>query len=124
MNTEIEIKENQDERAVNALMTRHKAASNRRENWERLWQECYDYTLPQRGDFEFDHRPGAARSKSFRARAFPFRARGRARVPGGRLPRTVDTVFVSAVPYWRRGKRGATSCNGVLIIVMDFAAVC
>ncbi len=33
------------------LVRRHENARARREAWEPLWQDCYDYALPQRGDF-------------------------------------------------------------------------
>lgn len=34
-----------------ALQHRHEQAKAARGAWESLWQECYDYTLPQRGNF-------------------------------------------------------------------------
>ena len=40
------------------LLNRYQSAQNRRRNWEGIWEECYDYALPQRGGFEFDNRPG------------------------------------------------------------------
>ncbi|MEM7679504.1 MAG: portal protein [Pseudomonadota bacterium] len=46
---------------LDAVFNRYKAAAKRRQNWERLWQDCYDYTLPQRGHFEFEGRPGASK---------------------------------------------------------------
>ena len=33
------------------IMDRYHAALRHRENWESLWEECYDYALPQRGGF-------------------------------------------------------------------------
>lgn len=33
------------------LMRRYALAKSRRESWESLWQDCYDYTLPQRMGF-------------------------------------------------------------------------
>ncbi len=44
-----------------ALFSRFKAASKRRQNWEGLWQECYDFSLPQRGNFSQGARPGASK---------------------------------------------------------------
>lgn len=34
-----------------SLMRRYDQAKQRRSSWESTWQECYDYALPQRGDF-------------------------------------------------------------------------
>lgn len=34
-----------------ALIERFTRAKSRRDGWESHWQECYDYALPQRGDF-------------------------------------------------------------------------
>ncbi len=33
------------------ILKRFEAAHNKRKNWESLWEECYDYALPQRGGF-------------------------------------------------------------------------
>ncbi len=33
------------------ILRRYKIAQGRRSNWEHLWQEAYDYTLPQRAGF-------------------------------------------------------------------------
>lgn len=43
------------------IFTRFDAAANKRRNWEKLWQDCYDYTLPQRGDFMQHSMPGASK---------------------------------------------------------------
>ncbi len=40
------------------VMRRYKAAESRRQNWETLWQEAYEYALPQRNDFGAGYRPG------------------------------------------------------------------
>ena len=42
-----EIKHNVEER----IIERYTAAQRRRQGWEKLWQDCYNYALPQRGDF-------------------------------------------------------------------------
>lgn len=34
------------------ISDRYVKARKRRENWEPLWQDCYDYVLPQRGNFD------------------------------------------------------------------------
>jgi len=34
------------------LLERFRQAKARREKWEPLWQECYDFVLPQRGGFD------------------------------------------------------------------------
>lgn len=36
---------------IDDLIRRHKQAKAKRDAWEHLWQDCYDYALPQRGDF-------------------------------------------------------------------------
>ena len=33
------------------ILHRHAKARARRDAWKNLWQDCYDYALPQRGDF-------------------------------------------------------------------------
>ncbi len=47
---------------MEVLFNRYESAKRRRRNWENLWQDCYDYALPQRGDFLFEQRPGARRT--------------------------------------------------------------
>jgi hypothetical protein len=34
-----------------AVLRRFETAHRKRRAWEDLWQDCYDYALPQRGDF-------------------------------------------------------------------------
>jgi len=47
------------EAANNArVIQRYDEARSRRRNWENLWQEAYDFTLPQRGGFQFAPTPG------------------------------------------------------------------
>ncbi len=48
--------------ALKNLLSRFESARKLRGNWESLWQECYDYALPQRGDFLFEQQPGARRT--------------------------------------------------------------
>jgi hypothetical protein len=43
------------------LLRRFEMAKNRRSAWESSWQDCYDYTLPQRGDFTRILQPGQSR---------------------------------------------------------------
>lgn len=47
---------------LEVIMARFESAQRRRSNWEKLWQEAYDFTLPQRGGFTSDPMPGAART--------------------------------------------------------------
>lgn len=47
---------------VQAILARYNAARGRRAGWENLWQECYDYALPQRGGFTYALQPGAKRT--------------------------------------------------------------
>ncbi len=46
---------------VEALVESYNAARKQRGNWESLWQECYDYALPQRGNFTGMQAAGASR---------------------------------------------------------------
>lgn len=40
------------------LLRRYDRAKERRSSWETTWQECYDYALPQSGDFTRTTQPG------------------------------------------------------------------
>lgn len=44
------------------ILNRFEAARKKRSNWESLWEECYDYALPQRGGFTGISRPGARKT--------------------------------------------------------------
>lgn len=44
------------------MVRRFEAARKRRSGWESLWQDCYDYALPQRGGFISEPVPGASRT--------------------------------------------------------------
>lgn len=46
---------------LDALFTRFKSASKKRQNWETLWQDCYDFALPQRGNFLQSQQAGRSR---------------------------------------------------------------
>jgi hypothetical protein len=48
--------------ALKNILSRFESAKKLRSNWETLWQECYDYALPQRGGFTHDLIPGARRT--------------------------------------------------------------
>lgn len=51
-------------------MERYSAAKKRRGTWEKLWQDAYDYALPQRGDFLMESQPGSPKgSKIYDATA-------------------------------------------------------
>lgn len=56
LNSAIEAEE--QTRDLDALIRRFEQARERRRNWESLWQECYDYALPQRGGFTRADIPG------------------------------------------------------------------
>jgi hypothetical protein len=43
------------------LVARYDSARNARRPWEKLWQDCYDYTLPQRGGFLAETQSGSSR---------------------------------------------------------------
>jgi hypothetical protein len=44
------------------VLTRFKAATKKRGNWERIWDECYDHALPQRGGFTGENISGGRRT--------------------------------------------------------------
>ncbi len=44
-----------------ALTARYQKARSRRQNWEMLWRDAYDYALPQRSAFDGAGRPGSPR---------------------------------------------------------------
>jgi hypothetical protein len=46
------------------VMRRFHKAKSRRRNWESLWQDAYDYVLPQRAGFNRDLQPGKPRSEN------------------------------------------------------------
>lgn len=48
--------------ALTPLLAGYERAKNRRKNWEGLWQDCYDLTLPQRGGFTQGMVSGALRT--------------------------------------------------------------
>lgn len=45
------------------LLRRYDRARERRSAWETTWQECYDFALPQRGDFTRVSYPGKIRTE-------------------------------------------------------------
>lgn len=45
------------------ILERFEAAQKKRAHWEQLWQDCYDYTLPQRGGFLGNFMPGRERTR-------------------------------------------------------------
>ena len=47
---------------IKALLQRYESAKNRRDEWTGLWQDCYDYALPQRGGFNAPLAAGKART--------------------------------------------------------------
>jgi hypothetical protein len=48
---------------IQELTNGYEQAKSRRKNWEKLWQECYDYALPQRGGFTRSLTAGQARTQ-------------------------------------------------------------
>ena len=44
------------------VLRRFEAAHKKRQSWEELWQDCYDYTLPQRGGFTNSPQAGKLRT--------------------------------------------------------------
>ena len=45
------------------IVRRYKTALKRRSHWNKLWQDSYDYALPQRGAFTNTPEPGSARNQ-------------------------------------------------------------
>ena len=45
------------------ILERFSSAQNQRGHWESLWEECYDYALPQRGGFSYEPLIGERKSK-------------------------------------------------------------
>lgn len=45
------------------VLERYHAARKRRGGWETLWQDCYDYALPQRGGFNGSGRAGEGKTE-------------------------------------------------------------
>ncbi len=50
------------EQALENIFTRFESARKMRGNWESMWQECYDYALPQRAGFLYEQAPGSRRT--------------------------------------------------------------
>lgn len=48
---------------IRELVASYDKARARRKNWEKLWQECYDYALPQNGGFTRSLIPGHSRGQ-------------------------------------------------------------
>ncbi|MGH1399431.1 MAG: portal protein [Alphaproteobacteria bacterium] len=49
-----QIQDNEVRQKVDALLSRYASAKKKRSAWETLWEECYDFALPQRGGFFYD----------------------------------------------------------------------
>lgn len=50
-----------DQQNLKPLIERYEQAHAKRANWDKLWQQCYDYALPQRADFNGIIRAGDSR---------------------------------------------------------------
>lgn len=63
MITDIEQKHTKDPSLMQTeiIMRRFDAAQKQRSNWTSLWEECYDFSLPQRGGFTGLQNPGKSR---------------------------------------------------------------
>lgn len=55
------IQNNENYQIIEEVIDRYNLAKNRRQNWESHWQECYDYALPQQGNFNSMNIPGSRR---------------------------------------------------------------
>ncbi len=51
-----------EKRSLEEVISRFESARKRRFGWENLWQECYNFALPQRDGFSHDLTPGARRT--------------------------------------------------------------
>ena len=65
MNTATLEKEDAQEQTENlsVILRRFEAAKKRRSEWENLWEECYEFALPQRGGFTFENVTGRPRTE-------------------------------------------------------------
>ena len=65
MNTTMtkDVQQNVDRPQLEMMMSRYESASKRRSGWENLWQDCYDYALPQRGGFLAEMQSGVSRGE-------------------------------------------------------------
>lgn len=54
----------QQQYRLNNIVQRYEQAKSRRSNWESHWQECYDYALPERGNFTHFDVPGARKTQN------------------------------------------------------------
>ena len=48
---------------IQLILSRFDAAAKRRSDWLKLWQDCYDFALPQRSGFTYDLQPGTSRTE-------------------------------------------------------------
>ena len=60
-NTKINVADNAAEDTSVQVLDRYRQAKKRRQNWENLWQECYDFALPQRSQIAGDMMTGQSR---------------------------------------------------------------
>lgn len=58
MQTVISLDQDEQDARTDLLLHRYRSALKAREAWESLWEECYDFALPQRGGFSFTPRRG------------------------------------------------------------------
>lgn len=54
--------ERDDAARVDALMDRYDSAKNMHQEWTHIWDDCYDFALPQRGGFGSALQPGKKRT--------------------------------------------------------------
>lgn len=55
------IEKNTDTEMLNQTLRQYAQAQNIKENWVNIWQDCYDYALPQRASFTQTMQRGASR---------------------------------------------------------------
>ncbi len=55
---------NEEQPILNNIIQRYERAKSRRTHWESHWQECYDYALPQRGNFTRFNEAGSRKTQA------------------------------------------------------------
>ncbi len=58
------LQQTNDDKIAERLIERYEAAKTTRSNWTKLWEDCYDFALPQRGGFLSNPISGRARTNN------------------------------------------------------------
>ncbi len=85
---------------LSPLLTRYAAAQKRRDGWESLWQDCYDFALPDRTGFTYKTNGGAPRhDKIYDATAVDAAEKLAASLLGHLTPTWSQWFGLKAGPY-------------------------